>query len=339
MEINDGEKIDIMKKHKKLKIFGIIILSLILLIVIINQITVYPFVWWFRGMTSSTKEQGNIGIYADVIKQVNKKETINISVKDCPDATVTFYEPNGNKEKLPLVIYIHGGGWTIGSASAVESFAKLISSNGYVVANVDYSLAPEYPYPTSTIQLVEVVNYLYNNAEEYNIEKTNIFIGGNSAGASLSSQLGAIFSNSDYAKKIGVQPNVPIENIKGLLLFNGVYNFNTAGDSNFPFIKKLMWSYTGKKDYLKYERLDELSSIKYINDKYPSVFITVGDIDPLEPQTLELIDELEKNNINYKSLLWIGTNSKLYHDYIYELDTKEAQKAYEMTIDFIESRI
>ena len=38
-------------------------------------------------------------------------------------------------------------------------------------------------------------------------------------------------------KEVGVETRVPAENIKGLLLFNGVYNFDTAGECNFPFYK------------------------------------------------------------------------------------------------------
>ncbi len=89
------------------------------------------------------------------------------------------------------------------------------------------------------------------------------------------------------------------------------------------------------KNFYNYSRLDELSTIKHINENYPATFITVGDADPLEPQTMEFIEELNKKNIDYSSLIWTGTNAKLWHDYIYELKTEEAQKAYEMTIEFI----
>lgn len=94
--------------------------------------------------------------------------------------------------------------------------------------------------------------------------------------------------------------------------------------------------YTGKKDYKKYERLDELSTIKHITPDYPAVFITVGDSDPLEPQTYEFIEKLEDNNVDYDALLWTGTKAKLWHDYIYDQNTEEAVKAYEETLNFIE---
>lgn len=80
-----------------------------------------------------------------------------IEVPGCPNAEVFLYEKKDGVEKKPLIIYIHGGGWCIGSAAGIEWYAKLLASNGYIVANVDYSLAPEYKYPVSTIQLGTVM--------------------------------------------------------------------------------------------------------------------------------------------------------------------------------------
>lgn len=120
-------------------------------------------------------------------------------------------------------------------------------------------------------------------------------------------------------------------------MYNGVYNFDTVGDCRFPFWYKLAWGYTGKRNYTKFDRIDEISTVKHITLDYPSVFITVGDFDPLETQTLEFIEKLEENNIRYDSFLWTRTNANLWHDYIYEQNTEEAIKAYEETVRFIEA--
>ncbi len=322
-------------KKSKFKIILSVIICIIILITIVNQITVYPFMYVFRAFINSVPEQVRIGPYSDRIINVNESETIEIPVKDYSNAKITIYSPSQEYESLPLILYIHGGGWSVGNAKAVSSYAKLLASNGYIVANLDYSLAPEYPYPTSTMQIIDTLNYLYENAATYKIDNTKIFIGGNSAGAHLSSQVGAIISNQDFAKEVGANIVFSSENIRGLLLYNGVYNFDTVGDCNFPGLNKLAWSYTGKKNYLKYERIDQLSSIKHITKNYPATFITVGDADPLEPQTYEFVEELKNKNIDCTSLFWTDTNSNLNHDYIYELQTKEGQKAYEMTVKFL----
>ena len=323
------------RKFKALNMAAVVFAGLIIAVVLVNQISVRPFMLVFNSLMNLTDEQGNIGSYAEQIETVREVGSIEVPVSGYPNAGVTLYEPVNRSEALPLIVYIHGGGWCTGRASAVRSFAKLLASNGYIVANLDYSLAPEHPYPASTVQITEAINYLYEHADDYGIDDKNIFIGGNSAGAHLSSQMGGLFTNADYAKEVGVETRVPAENIKGLLLFNGVYNFDTAGECNFPFYKKLAWAYTGVKDYTQYERIDDLSTVKHIMEEYPPTYITVGDIDPLEPQTLAFIEMLEKHKVDYTFLLWTGQNTKLYHDYIYELDTKEAVAAYEAAVRFM----
>ena len=288
---------------------------------------------------SFTKEQGNPGSSEDETQNVNLVADFSVPVEGYPDANVKLFAPNGDASNLPLIVYIHGGGWCTGTSESVEWYAKLLSSNGFCVANVDYSLAPKHMYPASTIQLTETINYLYDNARLYGYDINNIFIGGNSAGAHLSSQLGAIFTDGGYANTIGVQTSVPAGCIKGLILYNGVYNFSNLRKSKFPFVNYLAWAYTGKRNYENFERIDELSTVKHISTAYPSVFITVGDTDPLEYQTLEFIEMLKTNEVDFTSLLWTDTNAGLWHDYIYDQTTAEENEAYKNTIEFIKEHV
>ncbi len=184
-----------------------------------------------------------------------------------------------------------------------------------------------------------MIQYVYDRAGDFGIDRNAIFIGGNSAGAHLSSQLGALFTDREYASQAGVDVRIPGDAIKGLLLFNGVYNFDTAGDCGFFAFGKWVWAYTGRKDHRAYERLDEMSTIRHITPNYPAVFITAGDADPLEPQTIELADMLWENSVDHTAVLWTGTGAKLDHDYIYEMDTAEAQSAFEMMLIFLSEHI
>lgn len=314
----------------------LILSVLVVLLIVINSVTYKPFISVFQFLMNKTTVQGNIGEWEPIIDNVKKIGVETIDVDGCPSATVSLYAPDSNVSNLPIIVYIHGGGWCTGTASSVEWFAKLLASNGYVVANVDYSLAPEYAYPTSTFQLIEVVNYLYENADDYGYNADKIFIGGNSAGAHLASQLGALVSNPEYANEVGVSVRVPIECISGIILYNGVYNFDTVGECKFPFFDKLAWAYTGKKKYTDYDRIDELSTVKHVTEDYPAVFITVGDADPLQSQTTEFIQKLEENKVNVRKLLWTDSNTDLWHDYMYEQNRKEAQEALRDTIQFLD---
>jgi len=269
------------------------------------------------------------------IATVEQIDKLKIKCGDYPKPRAYLYAPNGDATGLPLVVYIHGGGWVSGSSSDVEWYAKLISSRGYAVANLDYSLAPDYTYPVSTIQLVTVINYLYAHAEEYGYDKGKIFIAGNSSGAYLASQLGAVYTDADYAKEVGVKTKVPAECIRGIILYNGVYNFSTAPSCHFPHYKDFIKAYTGSKNYKNYEKFSEMSTVNHISENYPPVFITVGDDDPLAPQTKEFIEALEDKGVEYSKLLW--DDADLGHDYIFDKGTDEAYKAFRKTIKFIKA--
>lgn len=89
-------------------------------------------------------------------------------------------EKNG---KRPALIFFHGGGWIGGSVYVVENFCKLIAELAdAVVFNVDYSLAPEKPFPNGFNDNYCAVKHIYDNSEAYGIDSEKICVGGDSAG-------------------------------------------------------------------------------------------------------------------------------------------------------------
>ncbi len=173
-------------KKKRSKRRGLIItissiIGFILTILIVNQITVYPYIMTMRTLVNVSGTAVKIGPYADQIKDIEQSEMVNLKVEGYPDAGLLFFNQKNIQDKKPVILLIHGGGWSLGSAKSISPFAKLLASNGYVVASLEYSLAPQHKYPASTIQAIEAINYIYENAENYNIDNRNIFVGGNSA--------------------------------------------------------------------------------------------------------------------------------------------------------------
>lgn len=87
---------------------------------------------------------------------------------------------------LPVIVYLHGGGWVVGS---LETHARgmhiLANAANCVVAAVDYSLAPERKFPSAITEVTEVVEYLAANAETLGIDPRRIALAGDSAGANI----------------------------------------------------------------------------------------------------------------------------------------------------------
>jgi acetyl esterase len=88
---------------------------------------------------------------------------------------------------FPTLIYLHGGGWSIGSAATHAKLAReLCARAGAVVVNVDYRLAPEHPFPVPLDDCVAAARWARASISSYGGDAARIAIGGDSAGGNLS---------------------------------------------------------------------------------------------------------------------------------------------------------
>ncbi|MGU8237249.1 alpha/beta hydrolase fold domain-containing protein [Clostridium perfringens] len=114
------------------------------------------------------------------------KSNILMNKENINGVNCRVYKREGLEENLPCIVYIHGGAFIGGSLDVSENPCKLIAEgiNG-VVISVDYSLAPENPYPLGLNDCRKVVEYIEENNFLYGIDKNKIGIVGESAGANL----------------------------------------------------------------------------------------------------------------------------------------------------------
>jgi acetyl esterase len=87
----------------------------------------------------------------------------------------------------PVLIWIHGGGWVIGTAAESSiTCQRLAAGAGCVVVNVDYRLAPEHPFPAAPEDCTAVTRWVLEHAAELDGDPARVAIGGDSAGGNLS---------------------------------------------------------------------------------------------------------------------------------------------------------
>lgn len=110
----------------------------------------------------------------------------NVKTRDV-SPMLRLYEPiEESGEQLPLLIYLHGGGWCFGSVNSCARFCDAIAASGAVkVLAVDYRLAPEYPYPAALDDCVAALQYAKAHSKELGIDAERITVGGDSAGGNL----------------------------------------------------------------------------------------------------------------------------------------------------------
>lgn len=102
-----------------------------------------------------------------------------------------LYVPNGATAPIPLIVFIHGGGWQSGDKQlGPNSYPLRYARNGYAVASINYRLSSEAIFPAQIYDCKAAIRWLRANAAEYNLDATRIGAWGPSAGGHLASLLG-----------------------------------------------------------------------------------------------------------------------------------------------------
>ena len=106
---------------------------------------------------------------------------------------VRIYRPRAS-QPLPALVYMHGGGWVIGSIDSHDSITAAIAADTpCIVISVDYARAPEHPFPAPMEDCRAVVAWTFANARAVGIDPAAIFVGGDSAGGNLAAAMTIAF--------------------------------------------------------------------------------------------------------------------------------------------------
>ncbi len=103
---------------------------------------------------------------------------------------------------LPVLVYLHGGGWVAGSIETHDPFCRLLAPlAGVSIVSVDYRLAPESPYPAALEDVEAAVTWTTKNAGSWDGDPTLLALGGDSAGGNLA----AVIANRFALRRDGPQ--------------------------------------------------------------------------------------------------------------------------------------
>jgi acetyl esterase len=95
-----------------------------------------------------------------------------------------LYAPS--RERLPLLLYLHGGGFVIGGLETHDSLCRQLAlRSGCAVLALDYRLAPEHPFPAAVEDTWAAVRHLAGHADALGLDGRRMAVGGDSAGGTL----------------------------------------------------------------------------------------------------------------------------------------------------------
>jgi acetyl esterase len=117
---------------------------------------------------------------------VDRVHDFTIPARDGHAMPARLYAPQSDTA-LPVLLYIHGGGFTVGSLTTHDVLCRQLSRHGHcAVVSLDYRLAPEHRFPTAVHDSWDALNWLHQNGQTLGLDTRRLAVGGDSAGGTLS---------------------------------------------------------------------------------------------------------------------------------------------------------
>ena len=244
----------------------------------------------------------------------DEPEKISIDGPDDKKVDLYIYRPQGyTGETLPVIYYSHGGGYQSGDAQMYTyEFQEMANNNNASVVSVEYTLTidPSYRYFVEIEQSYAGLKYVYEHADELNIDPENIVIMGESAGGGLTARM-ALY-NKDKGDKIPV---------KGEVLIYPMLDYRTGGKDdiyNNEYAGDYIWSkeenVAGWADLKHGEDIPEDEMIYYSPTVaepeqlagLPDTFIIVGSLDLFVNEDLAYASNLTRAGVLAEAYLEPG---------------------------------
>lgn len=132
-------------------------------------------------------------------------QDISLDLKELGTVKVRITRPKGSDDELPVLFYVHGGGWVLGDIDTHDRLLREFTDGAKIaVASIVYTPSPEAQFPVPTNQIYAAIETLIKNAKEYNFSTEKFAIAGDSVGGNMAT-VTTIKSKQENGPKFGLQ--------------------------------------------------------------------------------------------------------------------------------------
>lgn len=237
------------------------------------------------------------------------------------------YRPKGTAGKLPVIVSIHGGGWTYGDKERYQWYCMNLAQRGFAVVNFTYRVAPEFKFPAGLVDTNLVFEWMFRNDEWFDMEK--IYAVGDSAGAHMLTIYSAACTDPSYAARMGFEtprypdgrPFVPA----AVGLNCGIYEIDLGSKDTSALTKGLMDALLA--EHGSDEEIALINPIPFINEKFPRAYIMTANKDPLAgpPTQKHIAEKLAAVGVSFVDKTYGTEEEPLNHVFHCNIKTEEAK--------------
>lgn len=207
-----------------------------------------------------------------------------------------MFRPEG-KERLPLVVFLHGGGWMSGDRTMYQDEAVWLAPQGFACACISYRLAPEHPFPAAVADAQAFVRFARQNAGALRIDPDRIVAFGNSSGGHLACMLGLCDQSFGGGQEEDWRANAVVS-------LSGVTDVTDPRATQFPIVLGMLEAFLGGP----YEGMEGVyraaSPLGYVKEPTCPFLLVHGDRDDIVP-----VDQSERLQA---ALQGVGADSTLH---------------------------
>lgn len=243
-----------------------------------------------------------------------------------------LYYPDSLETPAPLVVYIHGGGWTQGSRQGYLEmyYASALRNSGYILASVDYRLAPQYKFPAMIQDVKCAIRHLRAHAQAYGIDPERIGVIGVSAGGHLAALVGA--SDEGAGFDVGEYPGQS-SRVGAVVDLFGPADLTIGYSPAYELMAESVFGTTDPADPV----FAAASPVTYVTPDDPPFLILHGDRDQIVP--------LSQSQRLYERLIAAGVDAGLVvvqggrHSLLDEQQSPSPQDLMLITLQFLEENL